>query len=128
MSGTSLGVAAFLLVAGSMAEWFRRMQKVQIPEDRRVFVACWVGGAAVGIYALTQGPGWIGGIPAGLAAFAGLLATTLVYISPQKVADDAIRVGESLRGFTALDEDGNEFEIASTAGKPLLLKFFRGHW
>jgi peroxiredoxin len=33
-----------------------------------------------------------------------------------------------LRDFTALDEHGREFALASTAGRPLLLKFFRGHW
>jgi hypothetical protein len=128
MAGIALGVAAFILVAGSMALWFQRMKRVQIPEDRRGFVACWVGGATLGILALIQGAGWVGGIPAGVAAGAGIFFSVLVYISPQKVADNAIRVGERLRGFTALDENGNDFSIASVAGRPVLLKFFRGHW
>ena len=128
MSGTVLGVFGLLLVAGSMGLWFRRMRNVQIPVDRRGFVACWVVGAALGIYALNADPGWIGGVLAGIAAFAGLFFTVLFFISPQKVAEDVIRVGESLRDFTAIDEDGNEFAMATTAGKPVLLKFFRGHW
>jgi peroxiredoxin len=37
-------------------------------------------------------------------------------------------VGETLRDFSALDENGERFELASTAGRPVLLKFFRGHW
>lgn len=123
-----MGVVAFLLVAGSMALWARRIKRVQIPTDRRGFVACWVGGAALGILALTQGAGWVGGIPAGIAALAGILFSALVYISPQKVADNAIRVGESLRDFTAVDENGDDFSIGSIAGRPVLLKFFRGHW
>ena len=128
MSGTGFGIIAFALVAGSMALGFQRIQSVQIPEDRRLFVASWAAGGALGVFALSQSPGWIGGIPAGVAAFAGIFFTVLYFISPQKVAENAIRVGEPLRDFTATDENGDEFAISSTAGKPALLKFFRGHW
>jgi hypothetical protein len=128
MSGTVLGIVAFLLVAGSMTLWFQRIKSVRIPKDRRGFVATWLFAAALGVYALTADPGWLAGIAAGIATFAGLLFTALFFISPQKVGDDAIRVGESLRDFSARDEDGNEFAMATTAGSPVLLKFFRGHW
>jgi hypothetical protein len=111
-----------------MALWAQRIRRVQIPTDRRGFVACWFGGAALGILALTQGAGWVGGIPAGIAALAGAFFSVLVYISPQEVADNAVRVGETLRDFTAPDENGDDFSTASVAGKPVLLKFFRGHW
>jgi hypothetical protein len=123
-----LGIIALLLVAGSMALWFRRIQEVEIPEDRRGYVAFWVGGAALGVIALIQEAGWIGGIPAGIAILAGSFFSVLVLVSPQKAAADAIRVGESLRVFTALDENGDEFSLAGFSGKPVLLKFFRGHW
>jgi hypothetical protein len=123
-----LAVAAFVLVAGSMTLWFRRIQRVDIPRDRRAFVACWLAGALLGVVALIQGPGWVGGTLAGIAIAAGALFSTLVYISPQKVAGHAIQVGERLRDFTALDEHGDEFSTADVAGKPVLLKFFRGHW
>ena len=128
MSANILGLSAFLLVAGSMSLWFVRIRRVDIPRDRRGFVASWLLGAGLGIFALTEGAGWLGGIPAFIAALAGIVFSALVYISPQKLADDAVRVGERLRDFTAFDENGNEFRIASVAGKPLLLKFFRGHW
>ena len=128
MSGTMLGIIALLLVAGSTALWFRRIQKVEIPEDRRGYVAFWIGGAALGVFALIQGAGWIGGIPAGIAVLVGSFFSVLVLVSPQKAADDAIRAGESLRDFTALDENGEEFSLAGLAGKPVLIKFFRGHW
>jgi hypothetical protein len=128
MSGDALGFVAFTLVAGSMVLWFRRMKLVQIPADRRGFVTCWVGGALLGILALALGTGYPGGVAAGIAIVAGGFFSLLVYISPQKVADDAVRVGESLRAFTALDENGADFSSASVAGKPVLLKFFRGHW
>ena len=54
-----------------MALWFRRIQRVQVPEDRRGFVACWIGGAALGALALALGAGWFGGSLAVLAAVAG---------------------------------------------------------
>jgi len=128
MSGTVLGIVAFLVVAGSMALWFQRIKSVQIPKDRRGFVACWLLAVALGITALTAEPGWLGGVPAVLAVLAGLLFTGLFFISPQKAGDDAIRVGESLRDFTGSDQDGNQFAMATTGGSPVLLKFFRGHW
>jgi len=128
MLGALLGVLAFLLVAAPMALWFRRMKSVSIPEDRRGFVACWAGGAVLGVFALTQGPGWIGGIPAGIAVLAGAFFSVLVFVSPQRVASHAIQVGERLREFTAPDENGAVFASSSLAGSPVLLKFFRGHW
>jgi hypothetical protein len=128
MTGTALGFVAFALVAGSMALWFRRIQNVRIPTDRRGFVACWAGGAVLGVLALWQGAGYLGGLAAGIAVLAGTFFSVLVYVSPQKVADDAVQVGESLRAFSALDENGVDFSSAAVAGKPVLLKFFRGHW
>jgi len=123
-----LGVFALLLVAGSMAHWFRRIQRVDIPRDRRAYAASWLMGAALGIGSLVEGASWIGGVPAGLAIAAGLLFSVLVLISPQRVADDAIRVGDRLRDFATLDEFDDDFSIASVGGRPVLLKFFRGHW
>jgi hypothetical protein len=128
MSSTVLGVLALALVAGTVVLWFQRVKRVQIPEDRRGFVAGWAGGAALGAIALSQSPDWVGAIPAIIAALGGTFLSVLVYVSPQAVGEDAIRVGESLRAFTALDENGDAFSSASLGGKPVLMKFFRGHW
>ena len=128
MITTALGILAFLMLAGSMAIWFRKIQTVQIPENRSAFVATWAIAGLLGVTALVQGVGWIGGIPAGIAAFAGIFFTVLFFISPQKVGSDAIQVGARLPAFNAPDEHGEAFGSASLAGKPVLLKFFRGHW
>jgi hypothetical protein len=128
VSAGVLGLLALLLVAGAAVAWFRLALAVRLPENRTGFVAAWAGGALLGLVALLQGPGWAGGIPAGLALFAGALLVGLVAISPQQAADDAIRVGEKLRDFSAPDDSGARFALASSAGRPLLLKFFRGHW
>ncbi len=128
MNATVLGILAFLVLAGSMAIWFRKIQAVQIPENRGAFVASWAIAGLLGVTALVQGVGWIGGIPAGISAFAGIFFTVLFFISPQKVGSDAIQVGATLPAFNAPDENGETFESTSLAGKPVLLKFFRGHW
>ncbi len=123
-----LGFAALMLVAGAAALWFRRAMGVRLPENRSGFVAAWLGGALLGVVALVQGVGLLGGIAAGLAIFLGAFLCFLVSISAQKLAADAIGVGATLPDFNAPDENGETFELSGIAGKPLLLKFFRGHW
>ena len=44
------------------------------------------------------------------------------------VAVNAIRIGDTIPAFSALDENGELFESKTLAGKPALIKFFRGHW
>ena len=128
MSATVLGFLALLLIVGSAIFWFRLALSVRLPENRTGFVLVWATSTLLGVIALLQGAGWIGGIPAGLAVFIGSFLLFTVTISRQQVAPDAITVGEALRDFSALDENGETFELASTAGRPVLLKFFRGHW
>ena len=123
-----LGFLALLLIVGAGALWFRRALRVRLPENRSGFVAAWLGGALLGVVALVQGVGLLGGIAAGLATFLGAFLCFLVSISAQKLAAGAIGVGAALPDFSAPDENGEIFELSSIAGKPLLLKFFRGHW
>ncbi len=123
-----LGFLALMLVVGAVALWFRRAMGVRLPENRSGFVAAWLGGALLGVVALLQGVGWLGGVAAGLAIFAGAFLCLTVSISAQKLAAGAIGVGATLPDFSAPDENGESFELSSVVGKPLLLKFFRGHW
>jgi hypothetical protein len=106
MSANILGLLAFLLVTRSMSLWFIRINRVDIPRDRRGFVASWLLGSGLGIFALTEGVGWLGGVPAFIAALAGIFFCALVYISPQKVADDAVRVGESFEALRPICDFG----------------------
>jgi uncharacterized oligopeptide transporter (OPT) family protein len=128
MNATALAFLALLLAVGSAVIWFRRAFAVQLPENRTGFILVWVASVLLGVAALTQGAGWIVGIPAGIALALGCFFLFTVAIGPQEVAPDAVSVGEALRDFGALDENGEHFELASTAGRPVLLKFFRGHW
>jgi cytochrome oxidase Cu insertion factor (SCO1/SenC/PrrC family) len=128
VSATVLGLLSLLLAVGSGIFWFRLAFAVRLPENRSAFVLVWAASALLGVIALAQGTGWIVGIPAGLAIALGVFFLFTVMISPQQAAPDAIAVGETLRDFSAPDENGETFELASAAGRPLLLKFFRGHW
>ena len=128
MSDAVLGWLALLVIVASSVEWFRRARAVALVGSRAPFVAAWALGAGAGIVALTGSPGLLGGFAAGLAAFAGLLFLGLVAISPQEVAPDAVKVGDRLRDFSAPDEHGERFALSGIEGRPILLKFFRGHW
>ena len=128
MSAAVLAFVALFLVVGSAALWFRRAQAVRIPRNRSAFVASWLSGALLGVAARVQGSGFLGGIPAGIAVFVGCFLLFTVSISRQKLGSDPIRVGATLPDVGAPDENGESFALSSVRGKPVLLKFFRGHW
>ena len=112
MNDTYLGFSSLMVIGISIALWIR----------------AWVVAAALGVAALVGGPGWLGGVPAGLGVLASVFFLATVVIGGQKVGDGAIHVGASLPHFTATDENGEVFDSQSLAGHPVLIKFFRGHW
>ena len=123
-----MGLAAFLLSAGTLAFWIRGIRRVSLHANRTVFVGSWAAAASLAVLALAGGPGWIAGTLATLGLLLALFLLFTVAISAQQVAPDAIAVGASIPHFKALDEHGQTFDSAVLAGKALLLKFFRGHW
>ena len=126
--GTTLGVLALVVAAATVALWFRQIGQVDIPEDRTTYVIFFLSAAALGIGAFVAGARWFGGVAAALAIIIGSFFPFTVAISRQEVAANAIRVGDSIPVFSALDENGEVFESKTLAGKPALIKFFRGHW
>ena len=124
-----LGLGAFLIVATSVALWVVAFRRVAIPENRTAYVASWLLGGTLGVLSLAfnESGGW-SAAPAWFAvSMAGLLLFT-VSISRQKLGDSAIRVGDRIPAFTALDEFGKAFDSRDLAGQFTLIKFFRGHW
>ncbi len=126
--GTSLGVLALVVAAATVALWFRQIGQVDIPEDRTTYVIFFLCAAALGVGSFVAGVRWFGGVAAALAIIIGSFFPFTVAISRQEVAANAIRVGDSIPVFSALDENGEVFESKTLAGKPALIKFFRGHW
>jgi len=128
-SATALALGALLLALGSWALWFRAIQRVAVPRDRRGYLALMLAALALGIAAFGHGAGWLAGSAAAVAIAAACAFLATVAISRQKGGPGAFEVGRPLPDFEALGEDGAPFRLSSLgAGRPLLLKFFRGHW
>ena len=130
--GVTLATAAALLGAAVVLAtgfaWFRRIHAVRLPADRTPFVALMATGAVLGVAAFAAGVGWLAGLLAGFAALAGSVFVALVAISAQKGGTGVFAIGRPVPDFTAPDDTGKPFSVSSQAGRPLLIKFFRGHW
>jgi hypothetical protein len=126
--GTTLGVLALVVATATAALWFRQIGQVDIPEDRTTYVISFLSAVALGVGAFVAGVRWFGGVAAALAIVIGSFFPFTIAVSPQEVAANALRVGDSIPVFSALDENGEVFESKMLAGKPVLIKFFRGLW
>jgi hypothetical protein len=78
--------------------------------------------------AIDQGAGLVSGTLAGLSLLVGVVYFVLLALSGQSKQVPAVAVGSPLPGFSAPDENDQVFDLASLEGRPVLLKFFRGHW
>ena len=128
MTGLILAGTAVSLLIGGIAIWMRLIGRVEIDTGRRLPSAMIVAALVLAVVALTQSPGLLGGILAGLTATIGSIAILLQVLAPQSNQVPAVEVGQTLPAFTALDHEGKPFDLASLNGRPILMKFFRGHW
>lgn len=127
MSSDAMAWVALAMVAGGMVWWFRRVGRVQVPQNRTPFLAWSILGGVLAVFAIADGSGWTTWLPAGAALLGALFVVATISISRQKV-EGALGVGDAMPVFQAPDESGALFDSASLAGRPVLLKFFRGHW
>jgi hypothetical protein len=128
MHATALGICALLLTLGAGTFWIRALRRVAVPKNRAVFLTAFLLAGVLGVAALLQGAGWVGGVPAVFSIVVALFFMLTVAIGNQKTAASAIRVGDAIPAFTAVDEHGQTFNSQTLAGNPVLIKFFRGHW
>jgi len=126
--GTMLGFLSPLIAVATTVVWFRLADQVAIPEDRTLFIIFFFFGPVAGIAAFVLGTRWYGGVAAIPGIVIGLFLPFTVYISPQQVAENPIRVGDQIPHFSAIDDEGKRFESDALAGTPVLIKFFRAHW
>ncbi len=122
-----LGLLALIVVAATFYNWFQLIERVAVPRNRTGWFAAFLAGASIGVIAIAQG-GFFSTLFALPAVFAGFVFPALRLQSAQQPNRPAVAVGDPMLSFTAPDENGNDFELASLTGKPYLLKFFRGHW
>lgn len=129
MTGDAVAVLALVVALATTVRWFVLARRVALPESRTGFVAAWLLGAALGAAALVLGTsGWFAGSPARIAILVGLFLPFTVSISRQVATADGLALGAPLLAFQALDENEAVFDSKQLEGKPVLLKFFRGHW
>lgn len=128
MDGTALGFASLALASSNGAWFFWRMQRVALPKNRIAHETLWVAALALCVAAFASGVGWLGGAAAVLGAALSGPLLLLRLGSAQARNTPAVAIGGPILDFTAPDENGAPFALSSLAGKPFLLKFFRGHW
>lgn len=126
--GTTLGIVALVVAIATVILWFRQVNLVALPQDRTWFVILFAAALLFGGAAFAFKTRWFGAIPAVGGVLIALFMVGTIYISPQQVADNPIRVGNTIPQFVALTDQGERFNSNSLQGKPTLLKFFRGHW
>lgn len=120
-----LGLAALILILAVATRWFWRAWQVNIPKQSGLFRTAWAIGLVLGCIAYYQSPT----DPFALWAIAlGLLFLYLVSTGAQKISGKTVNVGDALPSFAIPDETGSIFNSSNLIGKPVLLKFFRGHW
>lgn len=122
-----LGLLGLAIVVVTGWTWFQMIEAVAIPRNRRPYWAAFASGGVLGLLGVWQG-GWVGTIAGGLAAVLGFLPPLLRLGSGQRPNVPTVGVGDAMLAFTAPDETGADFDLASLRGQPYLLKFFRGHW
>ena len=87
-----------------------------------------VAAVVLGVAAFVAGPGIVGGVIAGASVLASGGFGMLGVLAPPSKQAPAVAVGDAMLDFSALDENGEPVALADLKGRPLLLKFFRGHW
>jgi len=128
VSANGLALLSLLLMVGGWATWWRRIQRVDVPLNPWVHYAVMGASLLAGLAALGAGLGATGGAAALLGLLGSGMFLWLRTISRMPDRPALVGVGQAAPDFTALDAHGAPFSPGGLRGKPVLLKFFRGHW
>jgi hypothetical protein len=128
MSGYALAWVSLAILVGFVATWFTMMRRVQVERVRWLLRP--VAGVVItlAVFAFVREPGMFGGILAGVSLAIASAFLILSSMAAQSAQSPALAVGDPILEFSATDENGEIFDSASLRGRPVLLKFFRGHW
>lgn len=122
------GLLAFAIVRGNRIWYARKIKALRVPRRPLAHQLLAGTGAAVAVFTLTRPLDVIGFLLAAVALIAGIrfIYTTLSSRLPGKQI--AVRRGQPALNFTALNGHSEPFTLSSLSGRPILIKFFRGHW
>lgn len=129
MTGILLGSGAAIAAGALLVLWVHAMNQLSMGAHLRLLDAIAIAATLMGVAAFFGEPGIAGGMLAGIGVLVGAGYLGLgFFLSAQSKQTSAVTVGSPLPPFSAPDENGNRFELASVGGNPVFLKFFRGHW
>jgi cytochrome oxidase Cu insertion factor (SCO1/SenC/PrrC family) len=128
VSATGLALVALALMVGGWATWWRRIQRVDVPLRPWAHYAVMAASLLLALAALSAGTGLAAGAAALMALLGSGMFLGLHLISRMPDRPTTVRVGDAAPDFTALDAEGAPFRLSELRGRPVLLKFFRGHW
>lgn len=121
-----IGVA---IVALTLAYWVQGVKRVRLSPNVAPVRIAFTGGAL-----LCATPFVAGGGGVFLQVLCGIaIAVAVLFMGLDRIAalpspvPNAV-IGEVVPDFTTLDSEGESFTLSSLRGRPVLLKFFRGHW
>jgi hypothetical protein len=128
VSGFRIALYGFLIVIGAWATWWAKIRALTIPRNPIVYQCAVALGGVLALWGLLRGSGPLGNALAVLALVGSVFFLVTAAMRRLPDAPAAAVVGAPFLEFSTLDEDGNQFALSSMAGRPFLLKFFRGHW
>jgi hypothetical protein len=128
VSANGLALLSLVLMVGGWATWWRRIQRVDVPLRPWAHFAVMGASLLAALAALGAGLGATSTVAALLGLLGSGMFLGLHTISRMPDRPASAGVGSAAPDFTAPDAKGESFQLSTLRGKPVLLKFFRGHW
>ena len=128
-----LGTLAIVAIAGvAAAYYYTNMRVLRVGRGRVALYLGMFAGVALSVATFIVGSQdtlWgIGCAGLALVATVPLLYIDLIYSRVGEQQARTVAVGDHVVDFTALTSTGDAFSLSSFAGRPFLLKFYRGWW
>ena len=128
MSAFALATTSFAFMVAFVITWMVMIRRVQIGQSRSLLYGLVGVSSVLAFMCLVGDPGGVAIAMAVLSLSTCGLFVILGTLAGQSKQPPVVAVGKQIIEFSALDENGELFDLASLRGRPLLLKFFRGHW
>ena len=124
-----LAIVSLALNGAAVAVFLRKFKALRVPRVPWGTYATSGAAAVAAVAALCSNSGSLGAIASGASLFvsiAYIVGTSYFARVPHRTL--AALVGKPFLDFEALDGEGRPVRLSSLRGRPILLKFLRGHW